>query len=168
MIIKHKIVERIGQANNNSKSKEALKIQLDLIDEEQGDYMLNAEKKCRKIKSGRIPFSPESSKWIRRGQAYRSILRFHAGRIRNKGNLKRAAIRCGIENCLSISLADVRARLKVCKEKCNYFRKHGQKYRTRHLKNRLHIAQDKGDEEAEARILWLSSVLKSKGHTGEA
>ena len=109
LIIEHKIVERVGSVNDNSTSKAALKIKLDLIDDKQGDYMLNAEKKCRKIKSGRIPFSPESSKWIKRGQVYRSIPRFHAGKIRNKGNLKRAARRCGIKNCLSISLVDVRA-----------------------------------------------------------
>ena len=115
--------------------------------------MLNAEHKCSKIKPGRIPFSPESSKWIKRAQTYCSILRFHAGKIRNKGNLKRAARRCGIKNCLGISLVEVRVRLKVCKDKCNYFRKNGQKYRTRHLKNRLQIAKDKGDEEAESMLL---------------
>ena len=63
LIIEHKIVERVGAANDKSTSKALLKINMDTIDEEQGDYMLNAEKKCRKIKSGRIPFSPYSSKW---------------------------------------------------------------------------------------------------------
>jgi hypothetical protein len=83
--------------------------------------MLNAEKKCRKIKPRHIPFSPESSKWIKRAHIYRCILRFHAGKIRNKGNLKRAARKCGIKNCLCISLSEMTAKLKVCKEKCNYF-----------------------------------------------
>ena len=164
LIIEHKIVERVGAANDKSTSKPLLKINLDTIDKEQGDYMLNAEKKCRKIKSGRIPFSPESSKWIKRARTYRSILRFHAGKIRNKANLKRAARRCGINNCLRISLAEVRARLKVCKEKYNYFRKNGQKYRTRHLKNRLKIAKDKGDEEAETRILAIISAEKQRAY----
>ena len=115
LITEHKIVERVGAANDKSTSKALLKINMDKIDEEQGHYMLNAEKKCRKIKSGRIPFSPESSKWIKRAQTYRSILRFHAGKIRNRDNLKRAARRCGIKNCLRISLAEVMMRLKVCK-----------------------------------------------------
>ena len=43
------------------------------------------EKKCWRVKSGRIAFSPEASKWIRRVQVYRSLLRLHAGRIRNMG-----------------------------------------------------------------------------------
>ena len=80
LITKHKIVERVGQAHENSTSKASLNIKLDKIDEEQKDYMLHAEKKCRRIKSGRILFSPNSSKWIRRDQVYTSILRFHAKR----------------------------------------------------------------------------------------
>ena len=121
LITKHKIVERVGKAHKNSTSKTSLKIKLDKIDEGQKDYMLHAEKKCCCIKSGRIPFSPDSPKWIRRDQVYRSILRFHAKRIRNKSTLKMVARRCRIRNPLSVPLSEVRARLKVCKEKCNYF-----------------------------------------------
>ena len=126
--------------------------------------MLHAEKKCRRIKSGRIPFSLDSSKWIRRAQVYRSILRFHEERNRNKSTLKRAARRCGICNPLSIPLSEVRAILKVCKEKCNYFRKHGKKYRTRNLKFRLKIAQDKGDGQPENRILAILQGEKDRAH----
>ena len=75
--------------------------------------MLSAEKKCRCISSGRIPFSPISSKWIHRVQVYRSILRFHAGKIRNIHNLKRAARNCGIEKPMSMPLSEIKARLKV-------------------------------------------------------
>ena len=98
-----------------------------------------AEKKCRRIKSGRIPFSPEASKWIRRAQVYRSLLRLHAGKIRNRGNLKRAARRCGVEDPMNMSLTEIRSRLKVCKDKCNYFKKHGHRHRRRHLKSRLEL-----------------------------
>jgi hypothetical protein len=51
--------------------------------------MLNAEKKCRRIKSGRIPFSPEAALWIWRTQVYRSLIRYHDGLMQNRGNLKR-------------------------------------------------------------------------------
>ena len=78
--------------------------------------------------------------------------------------MKREARRCGIRNPLSIQLSEVRARLKVCKEKCNYFRKHGEKYRNRHLKVRLKIAQDKGDEQAEKRILAILQGEKDRAH----
>ena len=54
---------------------------LDALDVKMTQYMIAAEKKYRKIKSGRIPFSPEASTWIRRAQVYRSLLRLHAGKI---------------------------------------------------------------------------------------
>ena len=79
LIKKHKIVQRVVQAHENTTLKASLKIKLDNIYEEQKYYMIHVEKKCRRIKSGLIPFSPYSSKWIRRAQVYRSILRFHIG-----------------------------------------------------------------------------------------
>merc|ERR1712086_1047263 len=78
LIVDHKLIERVGKAHESSKSKEKLKEKLDVIDAEQEQYMKGAEKKCRRIKSGKILFSPESSKRMRRAQAYRSALRFHA------------------------------------------------------------------------------------------
>ena len=58
----------------------------------------------------------------------------------------------------------MRAILKVCKEKCNYFCKHGQKYRTRHLNVRLKTALYKGDEQAENRILDILRGEKDRAH----
>ena len=37
-------------------------------------------------------------------------------------------------------------------------------YRTRHLKNRLKVAKDKGDEKAEIRILAIISAEKQRAH----
>jgi hypothetical protein len=60
---------------------------------------------CRKIKYCRIPYSPEASIWIRRVQVYYLIIRWHKGQIRNKGNLKRVARRCNIQNPMGLSMA---------------------------------------------------------------
>ena len=163
-IVEHRLIEKVGKAHDTAKSKEELKLKLDAIDDEQMQYMKGAEKKCRRIKSGRIPFSPESSKWIRRSQVYRSLLRYHAGKIRNLGNLKRAARRCGIKEPAQLSLQEIRARLKVCKERCNYFRKHGHGYHRRHLKNRLGVARREGNEEAEVRILTIIQREKDRAY----
>ena len=72
-------------------------------------------------------------------------------KIRNKYNLKQAARRCNIKNCLGISLAEVRVRLKVCIDKCNYFGNNGQRYRTCHLWNRLQIVKDTCDDKLKLR-----------------
>lgn len=55
------------------------------------EIMLHAEKKCHPVSSGRIPFSDEASIWIRHLQVYQSLLNYHAGKVTNRGNLKRAA-----------------------------------------------------------------------------
>ena len=139
----HRLVPKVQGLLSASRPEIELKMGLEALDEEMRQYMHAAEKKCRRIKSGRIPFSPEASKWIRRAQVYRSLLRLHAGKIRNRGNLKRAARRCGVEHPMNMSLTEIRSRLKVCKDKCNYFKKHGHRHRRRHLKSRLEKAKEK-------------------------
>ena len=63
-VLHHKIIQRLRVAHESSTIKAVVKERVDAIDEETKHYMANAEKKCRRIKSGRIPFSPESSVWI--------------------------------------------------------------------------------------------------------
>lgn len=90
--------------------------------------MKHAEKKCRKIKAGRIPFSPEAAKWIRRVQVYKSLLRFMQKGKGNRGNLRRAAYRTGIQEPFRLHEEDIKARLKVCQEHCAYYRQHGRQH----------------------------------------
>ena len=68
--IRHRMNSRLLEASDTSSTAEEAKHKLDAIDEEGVQYKRNAEKKCRKIKSGLIPFLPEASVWIRRRQAY--------------------------------------------------------------------------------------------------
>jgi hypothetical protein len=82
--------------------------------------MRHAEKVCRKIKNCHIPYLPEAAIWIRRAQVYYLIICWHKGKIRNKGNLKRAARRCNIHNPLGMSLAEVLLRVKECKRECKF------------------------------------------------
>ena len=90
-MISHRMNSRLLEASDRSKTAEEAKVRLDTIDAEGAQYKRHAEKKCRKIKSGRIPFSPESSVWIRRRQVYYSLLKYKKGKIRNRSNLRRLA-----------------------------------------------------------------------------
>ena len=63
-----------------------------------------------------------------------------------------------------MSLVEVRARLKVCKGKYNYSRKHGQRFWSKHLKNRLDKVQERGDDVAEKRILAIILGGKQRRH----
>lgn len=110
---------------------------LNAIDAEGKQYMQRAEEKCRCLKSGRIPFSRESAVWIERCQCYCSLLRWHARKIRSRRNLKRTSRRCNIANPFFLSVQEVKARLEVCKERCDFFRRHGKFHRCQHLNRRL-------------------------------
>ncbi len=162
-IIKHRLIERTGEAYKRSRSKKNLQNRLNQIDKELGEYMQYAEKKCRKIKSGRIPFFPKAALWIRRLQVYWLILKYHAGRIRNRGNLKRAERRCDISNPLSIPIREVYLCIKTCASRCDYFWQNGKYYRRKHLYNRLNAAKEREDEEAARKILDIIQREKERG-----
>ena len=52
------IFDRLGEIHDNKLgcSKAEIAEELDKINDKRKDYMLSAEKKCRRLKSGRIPF----------------------------------------------------------------------------------------------------------------
>ena len=164
LIERHRLQDKLLAAHSSSSDPAIIKKKLDQVDAEAKDYMLHAEKKCRKLRCGKIPFSPEASLWIKRTQFYRSLLRFKSGKGKrgNRGNLKRTARRCQIPFPFQLSTSEIAARLKECREKCNYFKVHGQRYRTQHLHRRLEQARDKQDSEAERRILQILSRERNK------
>ncbi len=117
--------------------------------------MKHVEKKCRRLKSGCIPFSPEASLWIRQSQVYRLLLHRHAGKIRNCGNLRRMARHCQINAPFQLTVNDIKLRLRICKEKFDYFWKHGKRHQRQHLNQCLERAQKWEDKAAECQILAI-------------
>jgi hypothetical protein len=55
------LLQWMVQVASSNKTKEKVLAQLNKLDKEGEVYMKHAEKKCQKLKSGRIPFSPEAS-----------------------------------------------------------------------------------------------------------
>ncbi len=60
----HKMVPKLTAAAS-VRDKAECRGRMDAVDTEETQHRRHAEKKCRRIKSGRIPFSPESAVWIR-------------------------------------------------------------------------------------------------------
>jgi hypothetical protein len=120
-ILRHRLLERMVEAASSGDSKEVLAKMLNKLDQEGEAYMKHAEKKCHRLKSGWIPFSPEALLWIRQCQVYRSLLRWHDGKLRNYGNLRRTARQCQINAPFQLSVDDIKLRLTICKERCDYF-----------------------------------------------
>jgi hypothetical protein len=154
-ILRHQLLECMINVAKSHKSKETILAQHNQLDREGEQYMKHAEKKCCRIKSGCIPFSPDASLWIHQCQVYRSLFRWHAGKIRNWGNLKRTTRRCRIEAPFFLSVEELKLRLEICKQKRNYFRKHGKRHRQQYLNQCLEAVKDRADYEAEQKILAI-------------
>lgn len=162
LFISHRLNSRLVQAEASSTSNDLVRWKTNRLDQESNQYMSRAEKKCRRIKSGRIPFSPESSIWIRRRQAYEGLLRRLHDKVRNWSNLRRFAQRCGIQKPFQLKKNEIKQRLEVCEEKCQYFERHGHRFRRKHLKNRLAVARAKKNTKAEEQILAIIQREKER------
>lgn len=66
MIDQHHLREKLQDCLNPNLSEAERTVKLDKVDDEAKQYMIHAEKLCRKIKCGQIPFLPEASLWIKR------------------------------------------------------------------------------------------------------
>ncbi len=152
---RHRLIEKLEKAHTSSRNKEEAQLMIGIVDDSSMQFMKHAEKKCRRLKSGRICFSPESVIWIKREQIYKSLVAYHLGRNKNRGNLKRAARKQGIQNPLEIPMAELKTRLEICKERNNYFRENGPRYRKKHLLKRAEIAREEGRDEAAKKILSI-------------
>jgi hypothetical protein len=161
-MIEHKLNSRLVDAERRGTSVEDVRQKVNSVDADSRQYMTHAEKKCRKIKSGRIPFSPEASVWIRRRQVYESLLRRLDGKIKNRSNLRRSAQRCGIPLAFQLSRTAIHQRLAVCADKCQYFERHGHRYRQRHLQQRLSVARQTRNSVAEEKILAIIQREKER------
>jgi hypothetical protein len=152
-ILRHRLLEQMISVAESDDSKEVISAKLNQLDLEEEQYMKHAKKKCCRIELGCIPFSPEASLWIRQCQVYRSLLRWHAGKIRNRGNLKHTAQRCQIDVFLMVE--ELKFRLEIYKQKCNYFQKHEKRHREQNLSQCLEEAKDRADDKAEQKILAI-------------
>ncbi len=124
-ILRHRLLKQMVAVATSNQPKAEIAKALNKLDKEGEAYMKHVEKKCPRLKSGCIPFSPEASLWIRQSQVCRSLLRWHAGKICYRGNLQRMARRCQINAPFQLTVNNIKLRLRICKEKCDYFWKHG-------------------------------------------
>ena len=155
LVLEHRIIERMGDVHENSRTEEQAKKRMDAVDREFKEYKKNAEKGCRKIKSGSIPFAPESEVWIRRHRVYSTLMSLLNGHQVNRGNLICSARRAGILAPFDLMESEIRGRLRTCEEHCEYYRDHGLPYRRCHLMRRAEVAREEGNEDGAKEILEM-------------
>ncbi len=165
-VIRHRLIERLAEAHKEGLGEEEAMQMIKKVDKESGQYMRHAERKCRKFKSGRIPFSPESVMWIKRKQIYTSLLDYQRGRVKKKGNLLRQARRQQISRPLSLSIREIRVRLEACEQNLAHFREHGHQFRKQHLIQRAAVARRAGKQDVAQQILQIIEREKQKAFWG--
>ena len=110
-LARHRIIKKLSRIQEAGGTSDQIKASLDSIDNVTSQCMRFAERRCRKLKSGKIAFSPEAAMWIKCTLCYRALLRYWAGKIRNKSNLNRQAKWCNIPNPFSLSVDQIKDRL---------------------------------------------------------
>ena len=73
-LVDHKCTKKLVAAHIKQGNKQEIQQKVDAVNKMATQCMAHAKKKCQRIKSGQIPFSPESALWIHRTQVYRSII----------------------------------------------------------------------------------------------
>jgi hypothetical protein len=81
---RHRLIERMGELHESCCSKKKFRRRMNRLDMESMALMINAEKQCQKIKSGRILFLPEVALWIRCTHVFCLLIRYHEGLIKNQ------------------------------------------------------------------------------------
>ena len=166
LITRHRLIERVGAVYNSGRSRRWMQAAMNAIDKEGGQYMLGAENRCRKVRSGVIPFSPEAVRWLRRAQVYRSLLTWKLGKRRNMGNLRRLAKRVDIQDPFRLSTQELTKRLRVCEDKCTALKRTGWLARRRFLRERCQQAQQRQDFETTEKILAIIKREKDRAFWG--
>ncbi len=98
---------------------------------------------------------------------YHSLLRFHKGKIKNRGNLKQAARQCNIPNLLSMSMQEITHRLEACKKECIFYQEHGKRFQRKHLKTRKRVAQEEEEGEAFNKICTIIQHEQQRNFWGK-
>ena len=78
-LTRHRLIDKLGEAHTEGRSKEDVQSKITIVDNTSMQFMKHPTKKCRRLKSGRICFSPESVIWIKREQIYKSLVEYTLG-----------------------------------------------------------------------------------------
>ncbi|KAL3803357.1 hypothetical protein HJC23_009321 [Cyclotella cryptica] len=128
----------------------------DKWDQELGEFMSHAERKCTKFRNCSIEYSPTVGQWLRRRSVLKWLLRWHDGKVQDTRNMSRAARRAQIESPLTLTREDILARLQACLQEIFQLKSQAPALRRKHLKWRLSLARERGDDEAAQEILRIS------------
>ena len=105
------------------------------------DGMTHAEKKCRRILAGEVPFSDKLAKAGRQIKVWQLVIRHKRTNNVNTRLIRRVAHRCGLDKVLSVSLRTAQHRLKRAEKNYKKYKKIALRLRHEFLCDREDLAQ---------------------------
>ncbi len=116
LLIHHQSFEKKDflQNNHNLTSADVFQLLFNKWDKEVTQLMLGLEKQCNKFWNRSIEFSPITSIWIWRLQAYRWIQQFHENKVAHGGNLFQTCRHLNILSSLALTPAQVILKINEC------------------------------------------------------
>ncbi|KAL7536732.1 hypothetical protein ACHAXR_007366 [Thalassiosira sp. AJA248-18] len=135
------------------------------IDKLMTSLMLEVEKKCQKLNLAHYDFSPVVKSWLDKFHAYRQLTRLRSGKaMSNVANVKRFAVRNGIEKPLHQSLEQLVDSYRDCKEQTKRLLAELPWLRKQYLHAKLQDALDQGKDEDAGR---LKEILRNEAQKRE-
>ena len=127
---RHRVKEKLDyiQAHYSS-NHPRLRKALNSVDRVISEGMRHAEKKCRKIRAGTVPYSPQLAEAGAKIKLWSLVIRHHLGSNINTRYIRRVAKKCKIKRALSCSLAT--ARMNKMAAEANYKKLKKSAYRLR-------------------------------------
>ena len=103
---------------------------METVDRVLGEGMIHAEKKCRKIRAGEVPFSEKLVKAGHKIKLWKLVVKHKLTHSVKTRRIRRAAKRCNLSSVLSVSLSVARKRL--ANARTNYLKLKRQAHRLRY------------------------------------
>ena len=105
---RHRILHKLHQVVTNPGDQSTIQTKLDSIDNLLGKGMRHAEKRCRHLFTGEVPFSPEVAAAGNLVRLWSLVVRYRQGRNINTRYIRRMAKKCSLKGVLKTSLATAR------------------------------------------------------------
>eukprot|EP00984_Skeletonema_dohrnii_P010846 scaffold4257_cov80-Skeletonema_dohrnii-CCMP3373.AAC.1 len=157
LVERHRMLEKIATLDELQPRMPAPQFQLmfNRWDNELRDYILAAEKRCRKFRMNHLPWSPVVGMWMRRLKLYKWLEAYCRGKVPDWRNLKRSCTRQGLRCPSSYTLDEVLLKIHSCMLNLEKERENAPKMRREHLQDRLDIARLRGDVASEQEIIRI-------------
>ena len=134
---RHNILTKIHNIMTTIPNRVKLKTILEKIDITLGQGMRMAEKRCRKIFAGEVPFSPDVANAGLKIKLWQLIIRYRRGRNINSKYIRRIAKKCKVKGALRCSLTEAKKRRSIAWKKYNKLKKQARRLRDEFLRRKV-------------------------------